>query len=437
MRVYLFRRLVSLVPLLAVVFVAVFCLVHLIPGDPVDFLVGENAELDRRAELRQSFHLDKPLLFNSRPWLGQDEVLPLLETAGAWTLGQVGTVAEEEARMSIGDLGRFAVVPLIEIWGDVEQGHSTREAARKALARAARVPGPKGEQRNLQLEQLLAYDEPGIGAEALVLAWVEAHPAAFRPQMRQRVAVALADTQFGHFLGDLLQGEFVSLHRRIPVTTIVAHSFRQTLKLACAALLVSLLVALPLGTLAAWKQGSWVDHLSMLGALLGVSMPNFWLGPLLILAFSVELGWFPVSGAERPGSLVLPAATLGLGMSAILCRITRTSVLEVLSEDFIRTARAKGLSARVTLVRHGLRAALIPIVTILGLQFGALLAGSIITEEIFGWPGLGRELLQAIRSRDFPVLQGCVLGIATTYLLVNVFTDALTARIDPRVRLDR
>jgi peptide/nickel transport system permease protein len=165
-------------------------------------------------------------------------------------------------------------------------------------------------------------------------------------------------------------------------------------------------------------------------------MPNFWLGPLLIMAFSIELGWFPVSGAESPGSIVLPAITLGLGMSAILTRITRSSVLDTIKEDYVRTAYAKGLPPRTVLIKHALRTALIPVVTIIGLQFGALLAGSIITEEIFGWPGLGRAIIHAISERDFPMIQGCVLLIAVTYVAVNTVTDLIYTLINPRVRLD-
>ena len=323
----LLKRALIAVPLLWVVSTAVFALLHGIPGDPVDFMVGENAAFDRKAELITAYGLDLPVFFD---------------------------------------------------------------------------------------DAALADDAP----------------------LPRRLGRALSHTQYAGFFRSLFNGELRSLHTRRSVGATLALRFPKTLQLAGCALLVSILIAVPLGTVAAWKQGSWIDQVSMAGALVGVSIPNFWLGPLLILVFAVELGWLPVSGATQPGSIVLPAITLGLGMSAILTRITRASVLETLHADYIRTARAKGLSEHAALFKHALRAALIPVVTIVGLQFGALLTGSIITEEIFGWPGLGREVIQAIRSRDFPMVQGCVLLIASTYVMVNTVTDLAYTSADPRVRLD-
>ncbi len=290
--------------LLLVVTTLVFGMVELIPGDPVDFMIGENATLDRKTELRAAYHLDDPV-------------------------GQ----------------------------------------------------------------------------------------------------------RFVRFYRELFTGELRSLHTRRPVLEVVVSRFPHTAYLAFVALAVSILLAIPLGTLAAWRPGGWVDAGSRLGALVGISIPNFWLGPLLIIVFSIQLGWLPVSGAERAASVVLPAATLGLGMAAILTRITRAAVLDVLQADFIRAARAKGAGEVRVVVGHGLRAALVPVLTILGLQFGALLTGAIITEEVFGWPGLGREIVLAIRSRDLPVIQGCVLVFATTWVVVNTLTDLLYARVDPRVEL--
>jgi peptide/nickel transport system permease protein len=329
MKNYLVGRVLLAGPLLFVVFTVVFSLIHLIPGDPVDFMIGENAALERKAELRTLLHLNEPILINSKGWSRESQHQP-------------------------------------------------------------------------------------IG---------------------QRLSTAFTETRYAWFFRDLHAGELRSLHTQEPVFQLLRPKFAHTLGLASTALLVAILIALPLGTLAAWRQYSWLDNTSMVAALVGISMPNFWLGPLLILGFSIELGWFPVSGADHPGSLVLPAITLGLGMSAILTRITRSSVLDTLGEDYIRTARGKGLSERSVLIRHGLRTALTPIITILGLQFGALLAGSIITEEIFAWPGLGREIIEAIRTRDFPVIQGCVLLISLTYVVVNTITDLLYTLVNPRVRL--
>ena len=170
-------------------------------------------------------------------------------------------------------------------------------------------------------------------------------------------------------------------------------------------------------------------------SLLGISIPNFWMGPVLILVFALGLGWFPVSGREGNGAVVLPALTLGSSLAAILARMIRSSVLEVLGEDFIRTAYAKGLSRRQVLIRHALPNALLPVITVLGLQLGALLAGAVITETVFSWPGVGLLTIEAIQSRDYPVVQACVLLIALTYVMVNSLTDLLYAVIDPRVRV--
>ncbi|HEV3219558.1 MAG TPA: ABC transporter permease, partial [Candidatus Acidoferrales bacterium] len=189
------------------------------------------------------------------------------------------------------------------------------------------------------------------------------------------------------------------------------------------------------GVLAAHRRGHATDRAVGVFTLLGLAIPNFALGPMLILLFSIELGWLPVSGRGGPSYYILPAATLGAALAAILARMVRGSMLEELASDYVRTARAKGLSTRAVLFRHAFRNALIPIITILGLQFGTLLAGTIVTETIFSWPGIGRLTVQAISSRDYPLLQGCILVIALSYVLVNLLTDFLYAVIDPRVRL--
>jgi ABC-type dipeptide/oligopeptide/nickel transport system permease component len=241
--------------------------------------------------------------------------------------------------------------------------------------------------------------------------------------------------QYARFLGGLVRGDLGrSFFYRKPVLAVIGGALPATALLAAAALAVALLVALPVGIFAAVRRDTLVDRLAMLGSLLGVSMPNFWLGPMLIVLFSFRLGWLPVSGREGPASLVLPALTLGLALAAILARMTRASMLDVLGEEYLRTARAKGVRERVVIVRHALRNALLPVVTIVGLQFGALLSGAVITENVFAWPGVGTLLIQAITARDYPLVQGCVLVIALCYVAVNFLTDALYALIDPRVR---
>ena len=226
-----------------------------------------------------------------------------------------------------------------------------------------------------------------------------------------------------------------SLQSRRPVVQLLLERLPATLELTAAALLLAIMVALPLGVVAALRKNSNWDRGAMAFAILGVSVPSFWMGPLLILVFAVWLGWLPVSGHEGWSSLVLPAVTLGLGMSAILARMVRSAVLDTLSEDYIRTARAKGLSMASVVWRHALPNALLPVITLLGLQLGALLGGTVITETVFSWPGIGQLVVEAIQRRDYPVVQATVLFISIAYVLVNTLTDVVYARVDPRVRL--
>jgi len=306
MRSYLLRRLSLAVPVVAGVVTLVFLLIHLIPGDPVEIMLGESALPADREALRESLGLDRPIL-----------------------------------------------------------------------------------------------------------------------------------EQYGRFLWGLCRGDLGgSLQQRRPVSELIWAHYPATLELTFAAMLVSLLIALPAGVLSGIRQYSLWDHSTMFMALLGVSMPNFWLGPLLIWVFSIQLGWFPVSGRQGLAHLVLPALTLGASMAAIVARMTRSSVLEVLREDYVTTARAKGLSEFRVVGKHVLRNAMLPVLTVVGLQFGALLAGSIITETIFSWPGLGTLLVKAIQTRDYPVVQGCVLVIALSYVAVNLLTDLLYGVIDPRIRYE-
>jgi peptide/nickel transport system permease protein len=240
--------------------------------------------------------------------------------------------------------------------------------------------------------------------------------------------------RWADYLGGLLHADLgQSLLRERPVSTLIAERLPATLSLALAAFAVVLLIALPLGLLAALHPGRWPDRLAGLFALLGQVIPNFWLGPLLVLGFSVGLGWLPVSGREDGvASLVLPALTLGTSMAALSMRMLRASLLEVLEQDWMRTARAKGLSARQALWRHALPNALLPVVTLLGLQLGGLLGGAVVTEVVFAWPGIGSLLIEAIHQRDYPLIQGVVLVIAVSYVLLNALTDGLVRAVDPR-----
>jgi peptide/nickel transport system permease protein len=241
--------------------------------------------------------------------------------------------------------------------------------------------------------------------------------------------------RWGLFYIDLAQGDLGdSLVRRQPVAQLILQRLPATLQLAGAAFLLVLLLALPLGILAARHKGRGLDRLAQGFALIGVSIPNFWLGPLLVLLFSVQLGWTPVSGNLEPGSLLLPAITLGLSMAAITTRMVRSSLLEIESQPFLRTARCKGLSETAVMLRHSLPNAMLPVITVLGLQLGSLLAGAVITEVVFAWPGIGSLMVDAIRQRDYPVVQGVVLFIALSYVLANRLSDLLSGWLDPRIR---
>lgn len=231
--------------------------------------------------------------------------------------------------------------------------------------------------------------------------------------------------------GDL--GQSISMHE--PVSRLIAQRFPATMELAAAGLLVAIVIALPLGLVAGVRPGGPADFGAMTFAILGISVPHLYLGPLLMIVFSLELGWLPLTGRGGLAHLILPAITMGTALAAVTARMLRQSLLQVRGADFMRTARSKGLSDFAALARHGLRNALTPIITLLGLQAGALLTGSIITEVIFSWPGMGRLLIEAIAARDYPLAQGCVLVFALTYVLVNIVTDLAYGLADPRVRV--
>jgi ABC-type dipeptide/oligopeptide/nickel transport system permease component len=243
--------------------------------------------------------------------------------------------------------------------------------------------------------------------------------------------------QYAAFLGQAATGDLGrSFRTGQPVTTMILERVPATAELAVAAMLVALLIAVPLGVIAAVWRGTAADHGAMTFALAGVSIPNFWLGPLLAIVFAVELGWLPVSGRGTWAHLVLPAISLGLALAAILARMTRASLLDELRELYVRAARARGVSRSSAVIAHALRNSLVPLLTIVALQFGAVLTGAVITETIFAWPGIGRLLIQSIGFRDYPLVQGCILLIAATYVTVNLMTDLLYGVLDPRIRLE-
>jgi ABC-type dipeptide/oligopeptide/nickel transport system permease component len=243
--------------------------------------------------------------------------------------------------------------------------------------------------------------------------------------------------QYGGFLRNAARGDLgTSLRSNAPVAQEITDRLPATLELAAAAMFVAIGVSIPLGIIAAVRRGTVVDHVATTLALTGISIPNFWLGPLLALVFAVELGWLPVSGRGTPANLVLPAISLGAALAAILARMTRASLLEELREPYVQAARARGASSARAVLRHAFRNSLIPVVTLIGLQFGAVLTGAVITETVFAWPGIGRLLIQSIGFRDYPTVQGCILFIAVTYVGMNLITDLAYGVVDPRIRYD-
>jgi ABC-type dipeptide/oligopeptide/nickel transport system permease component len=241
--------------------------------------------------------------------------------------------------------------------------------------------------------------------------------------------------QYLHYWKGVLRGDLgPSLRYNQNVGRLIAQRYPYTLQLTIAALVVAIVLSIPAGVRSARRRNRWDDRALSVISLFGLSFPNFALGPVLILLFAVDLGWLPVSGSGSFAHLVLPAITMGSALAAILTRMVRTSMLEELGQDYIRTARAKGLPERTVVYRHALRNAMIPVITVLGLQFGALLAGAIVTETIFSWPGIGRLTIQAISNRDYYLVQGCILAIGLTYVGVNFLTDLVYSAVNPRIR---
>jgi len=285
----------------------------------------------------------------------------------------------------------------------------------------------------LLLTFVLVHAIPGDPVEVML---GESATSANREVLRHNLGLDTPLTiQFFQYVAKVAQGDLgVSIHSKKPIVDLLAERLPATMKLAALALMIAISIGVPLGIVAALKVDRWADNLVTVLSLTVSAMPHFWLGPLLMMVFALWLGLLPVSGMDASTSIILPALTLGFGLAAILTRMTRASMFEVLHEDFIRTARAKGLPEKAVILKHALRAALLPIVTVLGLQLGSLLAGTVITETVFAWDGIGRLLVESIEKRDYPVTQACVLVIALTYVFVNLLTDIIYTRIDPRVR---
>jgi peptide/nickel transport system permease protein len=282
---------------------------------------------------------------------------------------------------------------------------------------------------------LMLYVAPGDPVQAMVGERADAETIA-----RLRADLHLDDPlplQFVHYVGGVVQGDLgTSYITRRPILTDLLQRFPATLELAGAAMLFAAVTGIAIGIYGAWRPGGWIDRLTTFAAYLGVSFPVYWVGLLLIMVFAVTLRWLPPSGARGPQYIILPALTLGMRSVAFLSRMTRAAMQEILRSDFVRTARAKGLGEGRVVLRHAFRNALLPVLTVLGLDFGSYLTGSILTETIFSWPGVGRYVLTAIDKRDLPAVQGSILFLSLVFVLVNLLTDMLYARVDPRVAYD-
>lgn len=284
----------------------------------------------------------------------------------------------------------------------------------------------------------LANLTPGDPARLMLQRTLQRQPTAEEVKVAREI-MGLNDpfvVRYLSWLGDALTGDLGTSYRTgTPVLSELLTRFPNTLQVASAALIIAIVVALPIGGLAALKRNTTVDHFSRMFALLAASMPGYWVAYLLILVFSVKLGVLPVAGTGTWKHLVLPASTLGIASCASLMRLTRSEMLEVLGQDFVRTARAKGLTTRTVVVRHALRNALIPVVTVIGMRFAGLLGGAVIVETIFAWPGIGKFVLDSIFDRDYPVVQGFVVFTGTVFLTINLLVDISYAWLDPRIRL--
>jgi len=280
---------------------------------------------------------------------------------------------------------------------------------------------------------LLIHLVPGDPAQVML---GETAPPGAIADLREKLGLnAPITTQYVHYVRGLVKGDLgTSFRYNTPVGREIGQRIGRTTQLALSAMVVAIVIALPLGVLGAIFRGKAIDQAAMTVSLLGISMPSFWLGPMLAIVFAVELGWLPVSGTGSWRNLVLPAFTLGAALAAILARMTRASLIDELRELYVLAARARGISRVRAVIAHALRNSLIPIVTIIGLQLGAVLTGTIITETIFAWPGVGRLLIQAISFRDYPLVQGCILFIAVTYVAMNLLVDLAYAWLDPRIR---
>lgn len=275
------------------------------------------------------------------------------------------------------------------------------------------------------------------GDPAVLLAGEDANPDFIEAVRQEHGFDQPVHIQYLRFLGNVVRGDFgVSIRSREPVINLLKQRFAFTLKLSLCAILIATIIGLIAGIISATRQYSIFDNLSMIGALFGISMPIFWLGLLLMLVFAVHLRWLPAGGSGELRHLILPAIAMGAASAAVIARMTRASMLEVIRQDYIRTARANGLRERIVIYKHALKNAMIPVITVFGLEFGYMLGGAVLTETVFSLPGIGRLMVEGIFQRDYAVVQGAMILVATTFVLVNLLTDIAYAFFDPKIRYE-
>jgi ABC-type dipeptide/oligopeptide/nickel transport system permease component len=275
------------------------------------------------------------------------------------------------------------------------------------------------------------------GDPAVILAGEDANPEFIEAVRREYGFDQPLYIQYFRFISHVVQGDFgISIRNREPVINLLMQRFAFTVQLSFLSILIAAFIGLVAGVISATRQYSIFDNLSMMGALFGISMPIFWLGLLLMLVFSVNLRWFPAGGSGGLRHLILPAIALGAASAAVIARMTRASMLEVIRQDYIRTARANGLKEWIVIYKHALKNAMIPVITVFGLEFGYMLGGAVLTETVFSLPGVGRLMVEGIFQRDYPVVQGAMLLVATTFVLVNLLTDVAYAFFDPKIRYE-
>lgn len=472
---YIIRRLFEAVPVMLGVSILVFMLVHLIPGDPAITLLGERATEENVERLRENLGLNKPLFLNFQ---GSDAT----PVAGTETIALYAEPDDEEPAAEIDASYVMEVTDREEGWikisaaqeetltGWVQDENASTNFGqvqfREDRLRAFAEPVERGARRmgSIETSDLTVLSEGEEGWYEVTWIKTQGRESGWVPEDQLDVTVRPFDSQYFTYMGNILQGDLGStVQGNVPIAGELRRRLPATFELSIYALFLSVIIGIPIGVVSAVHRNSLIDTFSMIGALIGVSIPIFWLGLVLIYIFSIEVGVLPMVGRVSVGStldritgiytldallqgnwpafvdvvkhLLMPAIVLSTIPVSIIARITRSSMLEVLGQDYVRAARAKGVARRIVINKHALRNALLPIVTIVGLQLGTLLSGAVLTETIFSWPGIGRWMFDAILRREYTIIQNVTLIIALIFVVVNLLVDISYAVLDPRIRL--